>query len=74
MSNANLFDSGFNLTLKSEMPTGFRVALGSNIIFLAIHFFLKFKSNALIMLSAKLHGDFEFRHRAPSHSADVTEI
>ena len=69
-----LFDSGFNLTHKSDMPTGFRVALGSNMIFLAIYFFLKFKSNTLIMLSAKLHADFEFRHRARSPSADVTEI
>lgn len=43
------------------MPTGLRLALGSKMIYLTIHFLLKFNSNALKMLSTKIHANFEAR-------------
>lgn len=67
-------ESGFNLPHKLDMPTGLRVALGSNMIFLNIHFILKFKFNALIMLSTKTHPNFEFRPEASLPLGDVKKF
>lgn len=58
------------------MPTDLREASGSNMIFLSIHFFLKFNSNSLIKLLTKINVnfDFEFCPEARLPSANVTKL